>query len=475
MAASDEVGDLNWSFDDLLINSDDEEPVPDDDDVPAAQSLVVPVQYDSDDDSEYEEEDPDKGEEEETWVEDATTHDRFAFTEECGIHADVQSCEVPIDYFQLFLTDELLNLIVAETNRYGTKKMRDKNKDWTDTTTEEMRQFIGICLYMGLVRLSKLRDYWSSDNYYCNPAVTKTMTRHRFELLLTSLHFADNDLVDRGNRLYKIMPVLDLLNSSFQKMCKPAKSLCIDESMVPFRGRIVFRQFNKSKRHKYGIKLFKLCSKAGYTQKVKVYAGRDVTRVGGVAEAVVLELMEGYLDQGRDLCTDNWYTSLPLANSLLDRRTNLVGTMRKNRKGIPPDVTTKKLKRGEMYSQQNNRGVLLLKWKDKRDILMLSTKHDGSSSTRNKPQVVEDYNKMKGFVDLSDQMAAYSPFVRRTTKWYIRLFFHLLTQTALVNAWILFNTRTRMQLNRLQTCNFQVVAGPGRQTRLEPRKKKETY
>ncbi|CAG0890527.1 unnamed protein product [Darwinula stevensoni] len=67
MAASDEVGDLNWSFDDLLINSDDEEPVPDDDDVPAAQSLVVPVQYDSDDDSEYEEEDPDKGEEEETW------------------------------------------------------------------------------------------------------------------------------------------------------------------------------------------------------------------------------------------------------------------------------------------------------------------------------------------------------------------------------------------------------------------------
>ncbi|KAE9546596.1 hypothetical protein FO519_010192, partial [Halicephalobus sp. NKZ332] len=102
---------------------------------------------------------------------------------------------------------------------------------------------------------------------------------------------------------------------------------------------------------------------------------------------------------------------------------------------------------GESYFRQNNHGVLLLKWKDKRDIFMLSTKHDGSWNNERKPLVVEDYNKMKGFVDLSDQMAAYTPFVRKTAKWYMRLFFHLVTQTALVNAWILYTQRNSIQFN----------------------------
>ena len=61
------------------------------------------------------------------------------------------------------------------------------------------------------------------------------------------------------------------------------------------------------------------------------------------------------MDQGRDLCTDNWHTSLPLANSLLDRRMNLIGIIRKNRKGLPQAVTARKLKKGDVYFQQNNR------------------------------------------------------------------------------------------------------------------------
>ncbi|PIO64329.1 hypothetical protein TELCIR_14047 [Teladorsagia circumcincta] len=52
-----------------------------------------------------------------------------------------------------------------------------------------------------------------------------------------------------------------------------------------------------------------------------------------VAEAVVMELMDGYLKQGTCLYTDNWYTSLALAHQHLKKRTDLVGTLRRNRKG----------------------------------------------------------------------------------------------------------------------------------------------
>ncbi|PIO63845.1 hypothetical protein TELCIR_14541, partial [Teladorsagia circumcincta] len=109
----------------------------------------------SDDESSDEED-----EEEEAWPEDVVGYDRFAFAEECGPHMDVEECEEPSDYFELFLNDELLDLIVLETNRYGRKEMQDKEKEWTDTTVEEIKKFLGICLYMGLVRLPKLRDYW---------------------------------------------------------------------------------------------------------------------------------------------------------------------------------------------------------------------------------------------------------------------------------------------------------------------------
>lgn len=53
--------------------------------------------------------------------------------------------------------------------------------------------------------------------------------------------------------------------------------------------------------------------------------------------------MEPYLDEGRCLFVDNWYTSNDLPEKLLDRNTYIVGTLRANRKKNPKEVTNKKL------------------------------------------------------------------------------------------------------------------------------------
>ncbi|VDL74272.1 unnamed protein product [Nippostrongylus brasiliensis] len=165
-----------------------------------------------------------------------------------------------------------------------------------------------------------------------------------------------------------------------------------------------------------------------------------------------MNLVDGLLDQGRTLFTDNWYTSVDLAEVLLKRSTNMVGTIRRNRVGIPKEIKNRKLKRGEMVAVQNRKGVVIIRWRDKRELFMLSTMHGDSRSERtDKPTIVHAYNEGKTFVDTSDQMASYSPFVRRTCKWYIRLFFHLLTQTALVNAWKLYcATKERIGLTKFK-------------------------
>lgn len=96
---------------------------------------------------------------------------------------------------------------------------------------------------------------------------------------------------------------------------------------------------------------------------------------------------------------------------------------------------------------------------------MLSTKHDDSVTTYlkkgkacSKPAVVLDYNKGKTFIDLSDQMAAYAPYCRRTVKWYKRLLFHLITATSVVNALYLFNKVNKKKINITRFKEFMVSA-----------------
>ncbi|EYC08312.1 hypothetical protein Y032_0066g3692 [Ancylostoma ceylanicum] len=253
---------------------------------------------------------------------------------------------------------------------------------------------------MGIVRLPNLRNYWSNKPVYGgHPIGTRVMPRNRFEKLLANLHLNDNSSFDGKDRLHKIRPYLDFLNEACQRVYHPGKDICIEESLIPFRGRIVFKQYIPNKRHRYGIKLFKLCCKGGYTYKKHVYAGKDDVRTGSLGESVVLSLMDSLLDQGRRLFTDNYYTSLPLAEKLVKRKTHMIGTIGKNRKRLPKAITTRKLKQGMIFAQQNRRGVTVLKWRDRRDVLMLSTTHDDSRVGQGKPKVVEDYNKAKLFVD----------------------------------------------------------------------------
>ena len=102
---------------------------------------------------------------------------------------------------------------------------------------------------------------------------------------------------------------------------------------------------------------------------------RDGTRQVGIGNKVCMNLMQSLLHQGRTLFVDNFHTSYELARSLLKRKTHLVGTLHANRKHLPKVVMQAKLKRGEIVAREDQKGIVLLKWKDVRDVRVLSTKH----------------------------------------------------------------------------------------------------
>ena len=129
--------------------------------------------------------------------------------------------------------------------------------------------------------------------------------------------------------------------------------------------------------------MYKLYNRdTGYIYSFLVYEGKDsqlhppecpeYIRTSG---KVVWELMYPLFEKGYHLYVDNFYTSLPLFRNLHWRDTPAFGTIRTNRKGIPQKLVTQKLRRGETTSLRNQE-LLAVKWRDRRDVHMLTTIHN---------------------------------------------------------------------------------------------------
>ena len=213
-----------------------------------------------------------------------------------------------------------------------------------------------------------------------------------------------------------------------------------------YKGRLAYKQFNPSKRARFGLKIYKLCeAKTGFCSKFKIYIGQDKTDPNDSAsENVAMELAKPLLNKGYTLYIDNWYSSPALFLKLHNQKTNVIGTVRNTRKNMPKDLATKKLKPEECVYKTCN-GLLAIRWKDKRDVYMLTTKHalveftevtDRQARTKWKPNCVIEYNNGMGGIDLNDQTLACFPIMRKYLKGYKKLFFYM-SDMALFNTYIL--------------------------------------
>ncbi|XP_041374243.1 piggyBac transposable element-derived protein 4-like [Gigantopelta aegis] len=350
--------------------------------------------------------------------------------------------------------------MVTETNRYAAVEINkqcplrreSRLKSWKDTDAKEMKQFIALLLHMGPKTLPTIQHYWSTDVLYSLPFFGGVMSRNRFQLLLCFWHFADNDQ-HNDDRLFKIRTVLDHFNDVMPAIYYPGKDLSIDESMVLWRGKLLFRQYIKNKRHKYGIKLYELCEPRGTVLKIRVYSSVHVTDDDGYgqAAATVLDLLDGYLDKGHVVYTDNYYNSVSLVKKMTNRSTYLCRTLRFDRKENPKDLIKQKLKKGE-HVWKRSESVVVCKWKDKREVLTISNMHriemvdvrNRNDKLSRKPNTVRDYNNGMAGVDKSDQMLSYYSALRKTIRWYKKIVLHIL-EVFLLNSHILYNANNREQ------------------------------
>lgn len=167
---------------------------------------------------------------------------------------------------------------MEETNRYALQCAQNnvhphaRITSWHDTDLAEIEKFLGVIIWMGHCRFPSLQSYWSKNPSYKNH-IKDVISRNRFQLLLKTLAFSDNSQMTEDS-LQKKFPLIVMLKNAFQRAIVPGEEVYIDETLVPFQGRLKFKQYIANKRHKFGIKVLKLCVTGGYMYDFNVYCGK---------------------------------------------------------------------------------------------------------------------------------------------------------------------------------------------------------
>ena len=155
-----------------------------------------------------------------------------------------------------------------------------------------------------------------------------------------------------------------------------------------------------------------------------------------------MTLIDPYLDRGHTLTIDNFYTTR-LAKYLLERKTKTVGTIRHNRKQLPTDfLKDSDIPKGSAVFK-HHKNSLAIKYRAAKNISygkpkvvhLLSTKHNAAMKNTSKtdhdgnmiqkPDAIIYYNKNMGGVDKIDQQLDNINIIRKSFKWYHKVFFRL--------------------------------------------------
>ncbi|KAJ8935050.1 hypothetical protein NQ318_006980 [Aromia moschata] len=219
-----------------------------------------------------------------------------------------------------------------------------------------------------------------------------------------------------------------------------------------------------NKPAKYCIKMYALVdSKSFYVLNLEVYVGLQPEgpfRLSNKPEDIVLRLVEPIRNSSRNVTFANWFSGYPLLGTIQAT----VGTIRKNKKEIPPQLLACQNREAKSSQCAFQQDVTLISYipKKGKNVLLISTLHHGkqwrciwlteisrtatdgkdtdtSSDEVLKPEMITFYNSTKDGVDIVDELSGSYIMFLGTVKNGHLLYFFLLLNSAGINAMVIYN------------------------------------
>ena len=170
----------------------------------------------------------------------------------------------PIDVFEKFFTKGVVDLMVKYTNIYGKQRSlaQKRTSDWQQVNENTIHSFLGLLIIIGLHRLPRIRDYWRRNKIFHTEVVASVMPRNEFYRIFTAFHLCDNtkrhqlEKNSKSFKLFKVYDFISALKKNFQENFTLGTDICVDESMIKFKGRSSLKQYMSSKPIKRGYKVW---------------------------------------------------------------------------------------------------------------------------------------------------------------------------------------------------------------------------
>ena len=359
----------------------------------------------------------------------------------------------PTDCFNAFFTREIMEAILCHTNEeINVQRQAYKNSSSStlkDMSMLELRALIGITILAGAKKDSHINIRKLHDTALCGDRYNSVFSVERHNFLLNTLRFDSKETREERLKTDKLAPIRNIWDKLIDK-CKslfePSAYTTIDEQLVPFRGRVGFKMFIPNKPAKYGIKIVMICDHGtNYMINAIPYLGKGTTPAQQPASVYFTEkLIETIKNSNRNITMDNWFTSIPLAQKLLnDYGLTMVGTVRKNKSEFPAEFVNPKYQDrlpGSSFFlfHKDVTAVSYLPRKNKL-VSLISTMHndDAVNDVNQKPEIILCYNQTKGSVDSFDQCVSNTSCNRKTKRWPMCMFYNMLNISS-YNAFVVY-------------------------------------
>ena len=182
-----------------------------------------------------------------------------------GIRPEIPYFESPVDAYLHHVDEKLVGFIVACTNAKAEHFLRESYINnplgpgkswrnvkvngllWKEVDIPTMYIYFAIHMLMGITQLPRTSMYWQTDPCVQGPPVISpdyTMSRARFLNITKFLRFGTIQEANNNKGLGRLEHFLGLCRETAQKHIYLGEHISIDESLILYKGRLYFRQFN---------------------------------------------------------------------------------------------------------------------------------------------------------------------------------------------------------------------------------------
>lgn len=184
---------------------------------------------------------------------------------------------------------EVLKVLCTNTNKNALRnKAKSKKFIWKDIEVEEMKKFLGMLLYMALVKLPKRTDFWRRNNIFHLPFPSTVMPRDRFMAISDNLHMSDleedamNDAkkgTEEYDPLHRLKPLLEMIRNRCTTIYHPKQHISVDERMVATKARVAIK-LHEGQANQVGTKKCCSCRRQRLHHRLLLIYGQEQVRVG---------------------------------------------------------------------------------------------------------------------------------------------------------------------------------------------------